>query len=244
VARDVKRVFRKEKNKLAIILPAYNEAKVIGDIIKSIPKKFPGVTERVVVVVDDNSSDETGIVARRAKAVVLRHRLNLGAGGATMTGLEYAKRQGFDVAVTLDADGQHDPADIKKLLKKVHEGYDFVIGSRLIEKNNLKDMPRIKRFGNRLFSFITYLYYRIWISDSQSGFKAFSKKAIKQCQIQNVGYEFCSEMIGRAKANKLKICEVPIKTIYTDYSKIKGQYYLNGFNIVIKMTLSKLKGNL
>lgn len=243
MARDVGRI-SENKKKLAIILPAYNEARVIGKVIKKIPKTFFEAMESTVIVVDDNSSDNTILKSKNAGAVVLHHRINLGAGGATMTGLEYAKRKKFDLAVTMDADGQHDPAEIKKLISKVLNGYDLVIGSRLLEKDLNHAMPFIKRFGNKIFSVITYIYYRIWVTDSQSGFRAFSKVGLKKCRISNPGYEFCSEMIGMAKENKLKICEVPVRTIYTDYSKLKGQHYLNGFNILIKMTLSKLKGSL
>jgi hypothetical protein len=123
----------------------------------------------------------------------------------------------------------------------VHEGYDFVIGSRLVDSEG---MPFYKLVGNNLLNIITFVFYQIWVSDSQSGFKAFSSVGIDKCRlIKNVGYEFCSELIGKAREERLKICEVPIRAIYTDYSKRKGQHYLNGFNVIIRLTLSKIRGN-
>ncbi|MFA5926682.1 MAG: glycosyltransferase family 2 protein [Patescibacteria group bacterium] len=229
--------------KLCVIMPAYNEASVIADVIRQIPKKIMDINNVEVIVVNDNSTDNTSRVAKEAGAVVLNHRLNLGAGGATMTGLEYARRNNFDVAVTMDSDGQHDPSEIKKLVKRVLSGYDLVIGSRLLGSQR-HGMPLIKWIGNNAFNVITFLFYGVWVTDSQSGFKAFSKKAMEKCQVESVGYEICSALIGKAKAEHLRICEEPIKIIYTDYSKRKGQHYLNGFNIVIRLALSKIRGSL
>jgi len=222
-------------------MPAYNEAKVIGQVIRDIPKNILGASSQEVIVVDDNSSDNTGDVAAKAGATVLHHRLNLGAGGATITGLEYAYRHNFDVAVTLDSDGQHDPEEIKDLVAKIKGGYDLVIGSRLLIRQ-ITDMPVYKLFGNNLLNFITFLFYRVWVTDSQSGFRAYSKRALKHCNITDMGYEFCSAIIGRIRSKNLRICEVPIKTIYTEYSKAKGQHYLNGFNIIIKLAWAKIRG--
>lgn len=225
--------------KIAIIIPAYNEEKVIGKVIRNIPRRVYDISNIETIVVDDKSTDETWKVAKTAGATVLRHRINLGAGGATMTGLEYARRHNFDIAVTMDADGQHDPRDISRLVRKVMKGYDFVIGSRLKEIIP-GEMPFHRLVGNKFFNFVTFLFYGTWVTDSQSGFKALSKRAIGKCRIQNVGYEFCSEMIGLARANKLKICEEPIRVIYSDYSKKKGQHYLNGFNIILRLTINKI----
>lgn len=223
-------------------MPAYNEASVIAEVIRKIPSKvFDCLTD--VIVVDDNSTDNTDIIAKEAGAIVLRHRTNLGAGGATMTGLEYVRRHHYDIAVTMDADGQHDPANIERLAKKVASGFDLVIGSRLLDPSS-RNMPLVKWIGNNIFNIITLLFFHVWVSDSQSGFKAFSKKALEKCQVESAGYEICSVLIGKAKEEHLTICEEPIKTIYTDYSKIKGQHYLNGFNIIIKLTLHKIKGDI
>jgi hypothetical protein len=91
-------------------------------------------------------------------------------------------------------------------------------------------------------NFITFLVFRIWVSDSQSGARVLSKKALKKMKLYSLGHVVCSEMIGEAKRNKLKIVEVPIKTIYTDYSKKKGQFWLNGINIFTKLISIKLSG--
>lgn len=101
-------------------------------------------------------------------------------------------------------------------------------------------MPSIKKIGNLGLNIITYALSRMWTSDSQSGFKAFSKKAMTKLDIGSLGYEFCSEVLIEAKRQKLKMAEVPIQVIYTDYSKKKGQSIFNGANIVIKLIIEKI----
>jgi glycosyltransferase involved in cell wall biosynthesis len=155
-----------------------------------------------------------------------------------VTGLEAAKKLGADLVVTIDGDGQHDPRDIQKLIQPVLlDQADLVIGTRLKDP---KGMPALKRFGNLGLNLITYVISKKWTSDSQSGFKCFSAQAIDKMDIEALGYEFCSEIIIEAKRKKLRMAEVPIKVIYTDYSKRKGQSIFNGTNIVIKLLIRKL----
>jgi hypothetical protein len=112
------------------------------------------------------------------------------------------------------------------------EKYDVVIGSRMINRN---EMPFIKKIGNIIMSRLTLLLYGILINDSQSGFKGFSKNAIKNMNLTSHGYEICSEIVGEIKRLNFKYTEMPIKTIYTSYSKKRGQFSLNGVNIIIKL---------
>jgi hypothetical protein len=156
--------------------------------------------------------------------------LNTGSGGATATGLSYAQQNGFDIATTSDADGQHAPEDVLKGVEaSLASKTDLLIGSRLIDKQG---MSRVKLLGNRGLSFITYVLFGINITDSQSGLRVFSKEALRSLRWKTSGYEFCSEMLWRAKQIGLHIDEFPIKAIYTDYSVSKGQNNWNAFNIV------------
>lgn len=223
----------KDTARIAIIIPAYNEAGVIGSVVKSVPA---GVTinhtayELSVVVVDDGSKDKTAPKAKNAGALVISHILNTGSGGATATGLSYAQQHNFIAAATLDADGQHDINDVIKGIElMLKEGDDLLIGSRLMDSNG---MSKVKVVGNKGLSFITFLLFGINVTDSQSGMRIFSRKALDQLRWKTSGYEFCSEMLWRAKQQNLKIKEYPIRAIYTEYSKSKGQNNWNAINIV------------
>jgi len=224
--------------KLAIIIPAHNEETAIGNVLVSLPKKIKNIDEIVSIVVDDGSTDKTLEIAAKYASYAVRHVVNLGVGAATTTGLEASKKLKADIVVTIDADGQHNPDDIKRIIKPVLENnFDVVIGTRMTD---CKEMPKIKIFGNWCMNCLTFIIFHKWSTDSQSGMKAFSKKALKKLNFKSIGYEICSEMIGEVKRNKLKFTEVPIKTIYTDYSKAKGQSILNAVNIFTKMITIKL----
>jgi glycosyltransferase involved in cell wall biosynthesis len=191
-------------------------------------KKAPCTT--TIVVVNDGSKDNTSDVARKKGVVVIDHILNSGAGGATATGLSYAEQNDFDIAVTMDADGQHHPDDVLKGVKKIMENkVDLLIGSRLVDSSG---MSRVKILGNRGLSAITNILFGISSTDSQSGLRVFSRRALEELRWKTSGYEFCSEMLWRAKQLKLSIDEYPIRAIYTEYSRVKGQTNWNAVNIV------------
>ncbi len=217
--------------KVALVIPAYNEGRVIQQVVRDLKTVFENTGyDTLVVVVDDGSKDDTADQARRGGAYVIKHILNTGSGGATATGLSYAQQNGFDIATTSDADGQHAPEDVLSGLNVIISGgVDLLIGSRLIDKQG---MSRVKVLGNKGLSFITYLLFGISVTDSQSGLRVFSRKALSELKWKTSGYEFCSEMLWRAKQLGLHIDEFPIKAIYTDYSVAKGQNNWNAFNII------------
>jgi len=230
--------------KVCIIIPAFNESAVIADVVKDVVKQFDKTSYlATVVVVNDSSEDNTSMLARGAGATVVDHIINCGAGGATATGLRYAELNGFDIGATMDADGQHMSADVLRgvdILAK--SGTDLLIGSRLIDSSG---MSRVKVLGNWGLSFITRLLFGIKSTDSQSGMRIFSRKALRKLRWKTSGYEFCSEMLWRAHQIGLKVDEYSIKAVYTDYSKSKGQNNWNGVNIVkslIKRRIAELIG--
>lgn len=216
---------------IAIVIPAFNEVTTIGDVVRDTKKALAGAYQHYsIIVVDDGSKDKTGQTAATAGAHVISHILNSGTGAATATGLSYADQHQFDIAVTMDADGQHHPADVIAGIRALQKAqYDLLIGSRLIDSHG---MSKVKRLGNRGLSFITYLLFGINVTDSQSGLRVFSKKALQDLKWKTNGYEFCSEMLWRARQKGLSISEYPIKAIYTEYSKSKGQSNWNAFNII------------
>ncbi len=228
--------------KIAVIIPAYNEENAIGKVITKVPQYIPDIGPVRIYVVDDGSVDKTGNIALKAGAHVVHHAINLGVGATTITGMQAALRDGADILVTLDGDGQHDPTEIEALVTPIAENdVDFVIGSRFLKKPN-KQTPKIRIVGNRIMNIITFLFYRVWISDTQSGYKAFSAKTASRMHLSFFGYEICSEMIGEIRRLKLTYQEVPIKAIYSQYSLKKGQSALNGVNILLRMITRLILG--
>ncbi len=220
-----------QKTPICIIIPAYNEATVLGDVIKGVITTFKKTAfSATIVVVNDASKDDTATTAKKAGAIVIDHILNSGAGGATATGLSYAEQNGFAIAATMDADGQHTPGDVLAGIKKIHNSnIDLLIGSRLIDS---KGMSRVKTLGNKGLSLITFILFGINSTDSQSGLRIFSRRALEELRWKTRGYEFCSEMLWRARQQHMTIDEYPIKAVYTEYSKGKGQNNWNAVNIV------------
>jgi glycosyltransferase involved in cell wall biosynthesis len=222
--------------KLTLIIPAFNEETVIAKILKEVEKELTKIGPFEIIVVDDGSEDNTAQKARKLKATVLSHPINRGLGGALGTGLEYAKLNNSDIAVTFDADGQHDSKDIKKIIRPIlRNKADVVIGSRTLKgKKNIPWDRRVIIWGSNL---ITRLMFGIKTTDSQSGFRAFSKKALESVKIRTQGMEVSSEIFSEIKRSDLILSEIPIKVIYTDYSRKKGQSNLNALTILVRLIL-------
>jgi len=223
--------------KIAIIIPAYNEEKTLGRVLKSIPRHFPDIKKTEIVVVSDGSNDKTVEIAKDCRVTLIEHDLNRGLGGALGTGFEYAKRNGFDALLTFDADGQHHPEDIWPVLRPIiYKKADVVVGSRLKSASWRTDgMPWHRRVGIWGLNLFTYLFFWTWTSDSQSGLRAFSRRAIKEINLQSNRMEVSSEFFYEINKKNLKFTEVPIKSIYTDYSLQKGQKNINAFTIIARL---------
>jgi glycosyltransferase involved in cell wall biosynthesis len=224
--------------KLAIIIPAYNEERTIGQVIQQVAAVNLPVVEKVIIVVDDGSSDHTANIARSRGAIVVSHILNRGVGGALGTGFEAALRLGADILVTFDADGQHSPDDIRKVIEPIQTGRaDVVVGSRMIDASG---MPWTRWIANHLANWATWVVLAARTTDSQSGLRAFSREAATRVRITASQYEVSSEMCGEAKRLHLRFFEVPVQTIYTDYSLSKGQGFGVGLKTLVRLILSKL----
>lgn len=210
---------------IAIVLPSYNEAQTIGAVLASIPKNLKvGTTnyKLLPIVVNDGSTDDTAKIALKHKeAYLINHLLNAGAGAATRTGLIYARQINCVAAVTMDTDGQHSTKDALKVAKEIVQTHNtLIIGSRLMSSGG---MPWYRVLGNKGLSFLTFLLFGVFVTDSQSGLRGLSTEALEKIVFFSNNFAFCSEMIWRAKQKHLIIKEVPIQAIYTDYSLSKGQ---------------------
>jgi len=198
------------------VIPAFNEEKYIYDVAK-IAKEFVDV----VVVVDDGSIDKTFRRAIDSGAVVLRHEENMGKGAALRTGFKYALEHGADIVVTLDGDMQHDPLEIPKFLEKIREeDADIVVGSRFLEK--VKGMPIQRRLSNFITTKVLNKVFKVPVTDSQSGFRAFKRKVLEKVTFKDNRYGAETEILIEAKRKGFNIVEVPISVKYENQkSKIR-----------------------
>lgn len=201
--------------KICLLLPAYNEASVIGDII-SASLTFV----EAIIVVDDGSSDDTSHIAQNSGAVVLQHESNLGKGMALRTGFEYALKEGYELIFTIDADGQHEPADIPRFLAKLqHDNPDILIGARITERWN---MPLHRRLNNRLISRVGSWLCGQKVVDFQSGFRLIKSAVLRSVTLETSRYETESELLIKAGRLGFRIDSLPIRTIYNgEISNIK-----------------------
>ena len=220
-----------ENMKVWIVMPANNEERMMGRVLDSLKREG----WRNVVVVDDGSIDRTADIARSKGAVVVRHKRNMGLGAALRTGLATARKRGADCAVTFDADGQHDPKAVRRLVEAL-KGADLVIGVR-----KHVGIPMHKRFGNFFLNCVTYLFSGMF-TDSQSGSRAFNRRALEKIKIRSNRYEVSSEIIVQARKRGLKVGEAPVKCFYTKYTKARGTNIASGFKIFWGLLKLKVTG--
>ena len=215
--------------KTFIVIPAYNEEKSIGNVIKELKQN----NYKNIVVVDDGSEDKTYEAAKKEGITVLKHILNRGQGAALKTAIDDALSNGADIIVTYDADGQHSVKDIKNMINPIkNKKVDITLGSRFLKKNKT---PFIRKLFLKGGAFVIFLMYGINLSDSHNGFRAMSRKAAEKIEIKSDGMEHASEILEEVKKKRLKYKEIPVTIEYTDYSTKRGQSTLNSFKILFKM---------
>ncbi len=215
-----------------VVIPVYNESSVIQSVIDEVVAAGP----YRIIVVDDGSSDNTFQVAQKNPEITaLRHKINRGKGAAIKTGIVAANLLGADIVVTMDGDGQHDPEDIAVLVEPIlTKRCDVVLGSRRVDTG---EMPKIKVLANKIGNMVTWLLYGMMVSDSQSGFRAYSHFAAHIIDTKADKYEYDSKVIREINNNRLKFEEVHIKVRYTEYSmgKAQKQGFVNGIKTLIRM---------
>jgi glycosyltransferase involved in cell wall biosynthesis len=212
-----------------IVVPAFNEATVIGEVIADVRSVFDHV-----VCVDDGSHDDTGAIALGAGAHVVRHPVNLGQGAAIQTGIEYARSQpGAEVFVTFDADGQHRVKDVMRMMDRLSaDDVDIVIGTRFAEPAVRSQMPVLKRMVLRTAVWLSPRSRRLGLSDAHNGLRVFNRKVADGLDLTMMGMSHASEFIALIDENHWRVTEEPVEILYTDYSKSKGQPLVNGVNII------------
>jgi polyprenyl-phospho-N-acetylgalactosaminyl synthase len=222
------------REKLYVVIAAYNEAAAIGNVVAELQPICPNV-----VVVDDGSGDDTFRQAQKAGAVVLRHLLNRGQGAALQTGITYALERGAEVIVTFDADGQHRPEDIAALVQPIAAGeVEICLGSRFLE--HAEAVP----VGRRLLLIGAIVFTRLTsglkLSDAHNGLRAFSRRAALCFDIQLDRMAHASELIDQVHSSGLPYREVPVHIRYTDYSLAKGQRSSAALRVAIDYLIGRL----
>jgi glycosyltransferase involved in cell wall biosynthesis len=218
-----------------VIVPAYNEGKVVRSTVECLLKA--GLH---VAVVDDGSTDETREV-RHLPIVYLRHMVNLGQGAALQTGMTYALRSGAEIAVHFDADGQHDCTQIPHLIEPIVNGSaDVVFGSRFLRREDSSRVPWNKRMALRAGILVSWLMTGVRLSDTHNGCRAFSRRALQSIQLQENGFAHATEILQRVREAGLRYVERPITVTYTDYSRQKGQPLTGSFGILFDLIMAKL----
>ena len=186
-------------------MPMYNEEETIGTVVTKALRHVDAV-----ICIDDGSSDSSARIAEKCGAIVVRHRINRGYGGALKSLFIKARELNADALVVLDSDGQHETSDIPKLLKPILSGEaDFTIGSRFINGGGGTDMPAYRRLGIKVITAASNLSSDLGIKDTQSGFRAFSRSAIERLRFDSEGMELSLEMLEDAHDKDLTIQEVP-----------------------------------
>ncbi len=221
-----------DKNATYVVLPAYNEATRIQPVIESIAEKGYNM-----VVVNDGSSDNTLDVILESKRKfpdkihVYSLIINRGVGVATQTGFDAVLKYDPKYVVSMDSDGQHSADDLDNVIRPLVTGEaQAVIGVR-----PLKDMPFSRNFANAVMNLLTRIFYKVNVSDSQTGFRAITKDALKKININARGYLISSEFIREVNDNNIPFAEVPIQTIYTPETQAKGTNVKEAFKILIQM---------
>lgn len=217
-----------------VVIAAFNEASVIGGVVRELRRLFPNV-----IVIDDGSSDETRSEAASAGAIVARHSINLGQGAALQTGIDYALANGARFIATFDADGQHDPEDIVAMLERMQEtSSDAALGSRFLGSAIGID-PWRRRFLQ------AGVVFQRWttgaeLTDVHNGLRVFRDTAIRKCKIRQNRMAHASEIISCLISNNIKFVEVPCTIRYTSYSRSKGQHLTGAARILLDLIMRRM----
>lgn len=221
--------------KVMVIVPAFNEQEPLQHVVKELAGAGYGV-----IVVDDGSQPALLPSLAAEKIYYLRHPINLGQGAALQTGLEYALEQGADFIATFDADGQHNVADIARLLQPLYQREcDITLGSRFLEGAS-HNMSRARKLMLSAARFVNFLFTGLYLSDAHNGIRAMTADAARQLRIKENRMAHATELLEQIRRKKLRWKELPVSIVYTDYSKQKGQSGWNSFQIFFDLLLNKL----
>lgn len=224
-----------KSDEVAFVIPVYNEASVIGNVIREVAEKFSAI-----VCVNDGSTDNSSIEINKTGAYLVEHPINMGQGAALQTGIEFARQlPGVKYFVTFDADGQHRLEDVAMMLREIQTGsYDIILGSRFLGKTvGMKASKFVVLKAAIKFSNFTS---GLKLTDTHNGLRVFNKKVADEMQITMPDMAHASEILEIIAEKKYRYKELPVTIEYTDYSRAKGQSIMNAINIGFDMLLRKV----
>ncbi|EYT54084.1 glycosyl transferase [Leucobacter sp. UCD-THU] len=214
-----------------VVIPLYNEAQVIGGVVRDLRSVFPNV-----VCIDDGSRDGSGAIAEAAGASLVTHPINLGQGAALQTGFEYALERGARFVVTFDADGQHRVEDAEAMLERARaEDLAIVFGSRFLDDRT--DPGVLKKIVLKTAVWVTNLTTRTRLTDAHNGLRVIREDALRRIKLRQDRMAHGTEIVVQLGRTGLPYAEQPVEVIYSDYSKAKGQSLLNSVNILIDLII-------
>lgn len=220
---------------VAVIIPVYNEGKVIKSVIDKVLKEY-----KYVVCINDGSSDNSREEILKTKAYFVDHPINMGQGAALQTGIEFARSLPVEYFVTYDADGQHRLEDVREMIRTIkRDKTDFVLGSRFLGKEAV-NMPKIKRIILKMAIRFSNITSGVKLTDTHNGLRVFNRKVANSIQITLPDMAHASEILEIIYRNKYTYTEVPVVIEYTDYSRGKGQSIINAVNIAFDTLLRKV----
>jgi polyprenyl-phospho-N-acetylgalactosaminyl synthase len=225
-------------NGVFVVIPVYKEApEVLVRTTKDVLQCFKNV-----IIVDDgtpNSNYEDFL--SQVNVHYLRHRVNLGQGAALQTGTEYALRRGAKYIVHFDSDGQHNIDDVPKMINTlINDDVDIIIGSRFINKDDMKRIPKMRRYILKTATYVNWIFTGLKLTDAHNGLRVMNKIAAKKIRIIENRQAHASQIIHEIKREKLRFKEFPTTVYYTDYSIHKGQKNINVFNVFFDLILNSL----
>jgi glycosyltransferase involved in cell wall biosynthesis len=204
---------------VAVLVPAHQEAAVIAATLRAL---LP--LGHTVVVIDDGSTDDTFAQLQSLPVHYLRHPVNLGQGAALQTGMRYAQRLGVDYVVHFDADGQHEPADIKALLAPLQAGEaEVALGSRFLPGGQADGISPGRRLLLRVAIMVNWWMTGVRLSDAHCGLRALTRQAMASIELHQPGMAHATELLSELRRHRLSYCEVPVRVRYDAYSRQKGQ---------------------
>jgi len=226
------------KSNIAFIIPVYNEAQVIGNVVNRVLKKY-----EYVVCVNDGSTDSSADEIEKTKAYLVNHPINMGQGAALQTGIDFAlTNKNIKYFVTYDADGQHQIEDVDNMLSYIskHGDVDIILGSRFL--GSAVNIRPLKKIILKLAVKFSNASTGIKLTDTHNGLRVFNRKVAEGLQLKMADFAHASEIIDRIAEKTWAYKELPVTIVYSDYSTGKGQSMINAINIGFDILLRKIIG--
>jgi glycosyltransferase involved in cell wall biosynthesis len=216
----------------AIVIPVYNEAEVLLDVLTSVLATFENV-----ICVDDGCTDNSPKIVNSTKALLVSHPMNLGQGAALQTGIEAALQiPQVKYLVTFDSDGQHSVADALAMVERLRLGdIDVVFGSRFLDERT--EVGILKKLVLKLAVLYTNALSGVKLTDAHNGLRAFNRQVAERIELTHNGMAHATEIVNQISRGKFRYTEMPVHIVYTEYSKAKGQSLWNSINILFDLVI-------